>query len=67
MKLRLALSLNEMESITRVQVMDEAVCISLRTNTMHFAKLSKNSRTDWVFGLRKATSLGEGKFWIQTV
>ena len=56
-----------MDSATRVQILDEADSISHSTNTigkgMNPIILPPAME---VFSLSEATSLGEGKLWIQT-
>ena len=58
-----------MDMVTRVQILDEADCISHTLgegmNPIVFPPWV-DSRADWVLQLGEATSLGEGKFWIQT-
>ena len=62
-----------MGTATRVQTLDEAVCISHSANApgkgMYFTshlKLMVNSRAEWLFNLAMSTNQREGKLWIQT-
>ena len=51
-----------MDMATRVQILDETGCISHSTNTL-------GKRYEYIYSpssLGQATSLGEGKLWIQT-
>ena len=59
-----------MNTATRVQILDETDCISHSTNRYE-SKYSPSSYGQIVgqtrfFSLGEATSLGEGKLWIQT-
>ena len=63
-----------MDTATRVQILDENDCISHNTNTLGKgmnpiilppAMDKIVGQTDF-FSLGEATSLGEGKLWIQT-
>ena len=64
----------EMDTVTWVQILDETDCISHSTNTLGkgmnpiilppvMGKIVGQTR---FFSLGEATSLGEGKLWIQT-
>ena len=63
------LSLQEMDTAIRVQILDETDCISHSTNTlgkgMNPIILPPVGQTRF-FSLGEATSLGEGKLRIQT-
>ena len=60
-----------MDTVTRVQILDEADCISYNTNTLGKGmNLLSNygqivGQTE-LFNLGMATGLGEGKLWIAT-
>ena len=68
------LSSLEMDTATRVQILDETDCISRCTNTLWkgvnpiilLPAMGKIVGQTRFFSLGKATSLGEGKLWIQT-
>ena len=63
-----------MDMATRVQIPDKAVCVSHNANTLGkgmsptlFSQaMLKMIRQIGLFNLGRATSLGEGKLWIQT-
>ena len=63
-----------MDTTTQVQILDETGCISHSTNTLGKGMnpiilplaMSKIVGQTGFFSLGKATSLGEGKLWIQT-
>ena len=67
-------SSKEMDTVTQVQILDETDCISHSTNTLGkgmnpiiLLQLWINSRAVWFFSLGDATTLGEGKLWIQNL
>ena len=63
-----------MDTATRVQILDEADCISHGTNTLGKGMnpiilppaMGKIVGQTMFFSLSEATSQGEGKLWIQT-
>ena len=63
-----------MNTAIQVQTLDEAVCISLSTNTLGKGMnptilppaMGKIIGQIGLFSFGMATSLGEGKLWIQT-
>ena len=63
-----------MDTATRVQILDETDCILHRTNTLGKGMnpiilppaMDKIVGQTRFFSLGEATSLGEGKLWIQT-
>ena len=59
-----------MDTVTQVQILDEAVCISHNANTLgryesNYLAIREIARQTGLFSLDMATSLGEGKLWIQ--
>ena len=63
-----------MDTVTRVQILDENDCISHSTNTLGKVWIQLFSLQLWVnsgqtgfLSLGEATSLGEGKLWIQNL
>ena len=59
-----------MNIVTRVQILDEAICIPHRINNLEkgmiptiLLQLRVNSRKDWTV---RANVLGEGNFWTQS-
>ena len=54
----------EMDTVTQVQILDKAVCISHRANTLGKGKIEGQTR---LFSLGMATSLGEGNSDLKAV
>ena len=54
-----------MDTVTRVQILDETDCISHSTNTLGNPIVLPPAMGEF-FSLGEATGLGEGKLWIQT-
>ena len=58
-----------MDTVTRVQILDEPVYISYSNSTLGkginpaFGQIAEQTE---LFNIGMATSLGEGKLWIQT-
>ena len=63
-----------MDQATWVKILDESVCISHSTHTFGKAMIATNFPQLWLnndrqtglFNLGMASSLGDGKVWIQT-
>ena len=61
----------EKELVTQVQTLNEVVCIHFALMHLQNQESPVSSGCGWIeqnafFSLGKATSLGNGKFWIQT-
>ena len=64
--MELRLSSPEMDTATWVQILEEAVCISLRVNTLEKdlnPTVSLTVGQTGLFNLEMATDQGEGKLW----